>query len=119
MPTTLGTVFCVPGLGTREALSWTRVPAFGRWATTVPFGCVDGTVNASGTRPAPRIDETALARGWPTTSGTWMSPRETRMTSVEPFATFTPAGGLWPSTTPAGFREMTLDVCTARPRLRR
>src|SRR6476661_5369157 len=32
----------------------TRLPAAGRWATTMPFGRDEGTMNALGTRPAPR-----------------------------------------------------------------
>ena len=55
----------------------TRFPACGLCATTLPFGCEDGTTNAVGLNPAPRTAAMALVRDWPTVSGTVTSPRET------------------------------------------
>src|SRR5205823_11450885 len=97
----------------------TLTPARGCWATTWPFGCAEGTVKTCGTRPAPRKAETAVERLWPTRSGTRTAPRETRITTVDPFATAAPPVGLWLSTMPAGLREPTLAVSTARPCERR
>ena len=92
-----------------------RAPAAGCCATTVPFGCADGTLNTVATSPAPRIAATAAARLWPTTFGTFTRPRETRITAVEPLATLLPAAGVWLITVPFGFDEATPLVSTVRP----
>ena len=57
----------------------------------------------------------AAGRLWPTTSGTFTRPRETRITAVEPLATVLPAAGLWLMTVPFAFDEATLLVSTVRP----
>jgi hypothetical protein len=87
-----------------------RVPPGGACATTVPLGWDDGTRNTLGLSLAPRIAATAVARSWPTTFGTRTSPRETRITSVDPFATLAPAAGLCESTRPLRFRDVTVAV---------
>ena len=97
----------------------TRVPPRGSCATTVPFGWVDGTRRRLGTSFAPRIAATAVARSWPTTFGTRTSPRETRITSVDPLATLAPAAGLCERTRPLRLREVTVTVCTSSPRRRK
>src|SRR6476620_419229 len=48
----------------------TRLPASGRWATTIPFGRAEGKVKAFGVRPAPRTAATAALRCCPTVCGT-------------------------------------------------
>ena len=92
-----------------------RAPGRGRCATTVPFGCVEGTLNALGTRPAARTAATAVSRVCPTVSGTVTSPREIVIETVEPRATFEPAAGLCERTVPVFFCEMMLRVCTSKP----
>src|SRR6266516_3992596 len=79
----------------------TLVPACGRWETTVFFGWLEGTTNGAGTRLAALSTETAADRVWPTTFGTRVAPRETRIATVEPLATEAPEAGLWLITTPA------------------
>ena len=96
----------------------TLVPACGRWETTVFFGWLEGTTNGAGTRLAAFSTETAADRVWPTTFGTRVAPRETRIATVEPFATEAPEAGLWLITTPAALDEATLIVCAERPSAR-
>src|SRR5919201_1590234 len=88
----------------------TRFAAFGVWATTVPFGCEEDTVNTFGTSPAPRTAATAVSRDWPTVSGTVTRPRATRMTTVEPPVTWVPAPGVCATTVPLGCFETTPTV---------
>jgi hypothetical protein len=52
------------------------------------------------------------------TFGTRVGPCATRTATVEPFATETPAAGLWLITTPEGFVELTLTVCGESPSAR-
>jgi hypothetical protein len=54
-------------------------------------------------------------RFWPTTFGTRLGALETRIVTVEPFATDAPAPGLCASTWPGALVDVTLAVCTVRP----
>src|SRR5437764_11936865 len=88
----------------------TLVPACGRWETTVFFGWLEGTTNGAGTRLAALSTETAAGRRWPTTFGTRVAPRETRMATVEAFMTEGPEAGLWLNTTPGALDAGTRSV---------
>src|SRR5215831_77259 len=93
----------------------TRFPACGRCATTVFFGWFTGTRKTVASRPTAFSSETAAARLWPTTFGTRVGPRETRIVTVEPFATGDPAAGLCASTLPGALVDATLTVCASSP----